>query len=284
MKKIEVVETWLSEHLAMFQCPVCQSAIVNLDQHSLICSNRHFTNINKHGYVYFMNHAAKGEYSREMLLDRRKLLQAGLFKPMVEVVARRLSAQDETILDVGTGEGTPLDQIRQARASSNDTYLGFDIAKDGVQLATQLDPHLFVCVAGLRKLPFPSPQFSTIVEFFSPSDYGEFKRVLKPGGQVLKVIPNPDYLIELRQLLYADDQGHQTYSNQSVKDLFKVHYPQMEEERIQYQFYLPFDLRSSLVKMSPLHWGKSAKTLTDEDLIKLTQVTVDVQLLIGHQS
>ena len=79
-----------------------------------------------------MNHAAKGEYDREMLLDRRKLLQAGLFKPMVEVVARRLSAQDETILDVGTGEGTPLDQIRQARANYNDTYLGFDIAKDGV--------------------------------------------------------------------------------------------------------------------------------------------------------
>lgn len=284
MKKIEMVEAWLKDHLTMFQCPICQGSMVDLDQHSLICANGHLTNINKHGYVYFMNRAANGEYDRAMLMDRRKLLQAGLFQPMVQAILNHLGSQAETILDVGTGEGTPLYQLMQGRNNPDDTYVGFDISKDGIQLATQLDPRLFFCVADLRKLPFQAQSFSTIVEFFSPSDYGEFNRVLKPGGQVLKIIPNANYLIELRKLLYADDQSHQTYSNQAVKDLFKEHYPQMTEERIQYQFELPAEFRASLVKMSPLHWGKDAKVLTEADLAKLTQVNVDVQLLIGHQS
>ena len=46
---------------------------------------------------------------------------------------------------------------------------------------------------------FAPASFDTILNLFSPSNYQEFDRILKPGGQVIKVVPAASYLKELRQ-------------------------------------------------------------------------------------
>ena len=43
--------------------------------------------------------------------SRRQLLNAGLFKPIIENVSKFLPSKPLKILDVGTGEGTPLLQL-----------------------------------------------------------------------------------------------------------------------------------------------------------------------------
>ena len=90
-----------------------------------------------------------------------------------------------------------------------------------------------------------------------------------------------DYLLELRHLLYGRDQAHSHYYNQQVVDLFRRHYPTAQIDRVRYQFPLPAGLALSLVEMTPLHWGKGARQLTDQDLRMLTSITVDVSVLTG---
>ncbi len=277
VKKIEKGRQFVQQHINTFRCPVCHEPMESIDGNSVVCAKNHHIDFNKHGYLYFLKQGAGTEYDGEMLSARRKLLMKGLFKPIVEKISQQMNNTDQTILDVGCGEGTPLSQLMSIR-NKHDTAIGFDISKPGIQLATQLDTNAFFCVADLRQLPFNNASFDTLVEIFSPSDYGEFKRVLKPNGKLYKVIPNAGYLGELRNLLY-DTGDHQTYDNSKVLNLFKSHFSNVKEFEIKYQFEIPNDLKKELVLMTPMHWGRDAKTLTDQDLEGFNEVTVDVTLL-----
>ena len=138
-------------------------------------------------------------------------------------------------------------------------------------------------MADLRHLPFNAGAFSAVIEFFSPSDYREFDRVLAPNATLIKVIPNSGYLAELRHLLYGKTGRHAEYDNQSVVDLFMHHYPGAKQVPVRYQFPLPSELRRAMVEMSPLHWGKEARPIAELDLGQLTHVTVDVTVLVGEK-
>lgn len=284
MKKIEIAEEWLNHHLKLLRCPVCQAPFKEINDHQLQCINNHRLNINKHGYVYFLTRGVKSEYDQEMLAARRTLLNAGLFNGILEEIALRMPDQPQTILDVGTGEGTPLAVLQKIRNQPKDIYIGFDISRAGVQLATQLNPALFFCLADLRQLPFANHSMDTIIELFSPSDYQEFHRVLKPGGAIFKVIPTNQYLHEMRQLLYPENDQHQQYDNSAVKELFFQHYSHSTSINVRYQFNLPESLRAAMILMSPLHWGKNARKLAPHEVQKLSSVTVDVDLLIGYSN
>ncbi|MGN1279235.1 MAG: methyltransferase domain-containing protein [Limosilactobacillus sp.] len=284
MKKIEKQRQFAKQHLALFRCPACHEPFTALQGNSIICGQGHRIDFNKHGYLHFLNGAADTEYGREMFLARRQLLSAGLFLPIVQAIAKTLPESPLRILDVGTGEGTPLCQLARMRPDQDDCLVGFDISKAGVTLATQLAMNAFFCVADLRQLPFNDHSFDAIIELFSPSDYAEFNRVLAPGGTLVKVIPNADYLGELRQLLYDQDDQHASYDNSRVKDLFARHYSNCVAKRVRYRFDIPAGLQASLVEMTPLHWGRGAKQLTTAELAKLQAVTVDVTLLIAEKS
>lgn len=281
MRKIEKVENWLTGHLSILKCPVCGDQFVAVVNNQLVCKSGHSININKHGFVYFLDKGNQNDYDRDMLLDRRKLLEAGLFDGIIKHLEQEMPDQSQSILDVGTGEGTPLYKLSQLMAVPPKICVGFDISKDGIQLATQLSSDIFYCVADLRHLPFVDHSFSSIIELFSPADYQEFKRLLQPHGSVYKVIPTANYLIELRDLLYSTSDNHRTYDNSAVKQRFEEQFSYTKDINIKYKFKVKPELRSALLHMSPLHWGKSAKRLEATDLASLTSVTVDVDLLIG---
>lgn len=284
MKKIELAQQWVKEHQAFFKCPVCAGSIDQVANQQIICVNGHTVDFNKHGYLYFLQKAVKTEYNSENLMARRRVLSAGLFRPIIAEVNNHLGDEPHRILDVGSGEGTPLYQLMQLRHDDQDAYLGFDISRPGVQLASQLDPkHLFFCLADLRDLPFADNTFSDLIEFFSPSDYEEFNRVLQPGGKIFKVIPGNDYLMELRDLLYPADSSHRQYDNSRVKELFFKHYPHVDDLTINYDFSLNQELATDLVAMSPLSWGKDARKLTADDLRSLKSVRVSVDILVGEK-
>lgn len=284
MKKIELAQQWVREHQALFKCPNCGAAIKQVANQQLICVNGHTVDFNKHGYLYFLQKAGKTEYDSENLTARRRVLSAGLFRPIIAEINNQLGDQAYRFLDVGCGEGTPLYQLMKLRHNNDDAYLGFDISRPGVQLASQLDPdHLFFCLADLRDLPFADNTFNALIELFSPSDYEEFNRVLQPGGKIFKVIPGNDYLADLRDLLYPADSSHRQYDNSRVKELFFKHYPHVNDLTINYDFALDKKLAADLVAMSPLSWGKDAKQLSDDDLAKLNSVHVSVDILVGEK-
>ncbi|TGE83279.1 methyltransferase domain-containing protein [Weissella confusa] len=278
MKKIEKGIKFVSEHLDMFRCTVDGGPYDHVEGNTLVCAHNHRLDINKKGSLYFLNHAVNTEYDDAMLAARRRVLTAGLFDGIVDAVAAQLPADPQRIMDVGTGEGTPLARLL-AKRGNIDTGIGFDISKAGVNLATQLDTDAFFAVADLANLPFKDNSFDSIVEFFSPSAYEEFKRVLAPEGTLVKVVPSSGYLHELREMLYPVDSPNHTYSNQKVVDRFMENYPNATQTEISYQWQIPADLYVDLLHMTPLHWGARPEAQAAAEATPLPAVTVNVVVL-----
>jgi len=279
VKKIDQGIAFVQANLGLFRCLVCDQPYDVIAGHSLSCPNGHQLDFSKKGTLYFLTHQVQSEYDADMLAARRRILQAGFFRPIVAAINAHLSAQPQRILDIGSGEGTPLADLLNLHQQQKDIGIGFDISKAGVNLATQLATPAYFCVADLAQLPFTANAFTAIMDVFSPSAYHEFERVLAPGGQLLKVVPNPEYLIELRHLLFEPTDRQYTYDNDRVIDLFKQHYPQAEQERIRYEFDLSTVDFADLMVMTPLHWGATAASLAAAKANGLPKITVDVSLL-----
>lgn len=283
MKKIDGAANFLAQEVTKFKCPVCQQPYVSVQGHSIVCGQHHQLDLNKKGSLNFLKHPASTEYDDAMLADRRRVLAAGLFDGIIAAVSQTLPQKTQTMLDVGTGEGTPLANLLALRRSYQDTAFGFDISKAGINLATQLNSPAFFLTADLAQLPFVDQSFDSLVEFFSPSAYAEFSRVLKPGGRLIKVVPAKGYLHELREQLYPSSSPQHTYSNQAVVERFFEHYPNGQVASVQYDWAIPTDLYQSLLHMTPLHWGARHEAQLAAEQRPLRSVTVDVVLLTGTE-
>lgn len=281
MKKIDLGTRFLTEHLNMFTCPICHGTFSQVKNHTLLCAKGHALDVSKQGTMYFLTHKVVSEYDNDRMWHaRRILIQQGLFDPILKAINSEMPATPVRLLDIGCGEGTPLHRLENSRQNALDTYIGFDISKRAISLATQQDTKAFFCVADLCDLPFAGQSFDIIMDIFSPSAYEEFERVLKPHGKLLKVIPNENYLGELRRLIYPADSPHYTYSNQKVLSRFKERYPHAKMWEIAYQMPLSKELFQQLYLMTPMHWGADSESEQSALNQGLTAISVDVTLLM----
>ncbi|UQS85554.1 methyltransferase domain-containing protein [Apilactobacillus apisilvae] len=279
MKKIEIAEQFLSQNINLFKCPNCGMPFQNINNHSVTCPNNHSLDISKKGTLYFINHKINTEYNTDMLVSRRNIIRAGLFDGILNKISSLIPSGKQNILDIGSGEGTPLSKVESIR-NNQDTAIGFDISKPGVNLSTsEINSNLFYCVADLANLPFNDDSISIIMDLFSPSSYNEFNRIIKNNGHLIKIVPNSGYLLELRKKLYSDNDQKQNYDNFNVINLFMEHYPNSVTHQVKYKFKIPQGMQKDLMLMTPMHWGKDAKDLTKSQLNELTSITVDVTVL-----
>lgn len=107
------------------------------------------------------------------------------------------------------------------------------------------------------------------------TNYEEFKRLLKPNGCLVKVVPQSGYLQELRAQLYADS-SKETYSNEQIVARFQDSFREVNVERITYTLPLADELVPALLEMTPM--GRHKK---EETAIVLNEITIDVDLLVG---
>ncbi|WP_225743940.1 methyltransferase domain-containing protein [Marinilactibacillus sp. Marseille-P9653] len=275
MKKIEKSAHFLRENSALFQCPVCQDDFLEVNSHQMICIQGHSFNLSKKGTVHFLLKQPHNDYGSEMLKSRRIIAQDGLWHPMLQEVFQTVSKKDGVHLDVGCGEGSHLHHLHEMGLEG--LKIGFDISKDAIQLAAALYTEAFWSVADLARSPFASNAYDTIFNILSPSNYSEFDRLLKKGGQVIKVIPSERYLIEVRELTGNDEKP---YSNQDVVEKFFDHYPGAEKISIQYKHDLKPSLAPLLVEMTPLGWNAAEQI----DLKGLKSVTVEMEILVGTKA
>ncbi|MCL0312428.1 methyltransferase domain-containing protein [Apilactobacillus sp. TMW 2.2459] len=277
MKKNDIAKSFLENNLTHFRCPTCHDKFVNLIDNGIVCPNNHNLDLSKKGSLHFINHKVSSEYDKDMLIARRNIINFGLFDGILNEIANKLDANPKNILDVGCGEGTPLKILLEKRENI-DIGIGFDISKPGINLATDYnDANKFYCVADLTQLPFIDQSFDVVVDLFSPSSYLEFNRVIKKGGHLIKIIPNSNYLIELRHLLYGENSNHSSYDNHKVLDLYLKNYTNSRVSNVTYTLNLPENLRDDLILMTPMHWGKEANTKLSTD--QLSKITVDVMVL-----
>lgn len=277
LKKIDRGRQFLLKHQQLFCCPVCQESIVATEQ-GLVCQNSHRFDLSKKGTLYFLSHAVKTDYDQEMFAPRRRMIRSGMYQPVIELLAKNLP-EGASVLDVGCGEGSFLNEINELQKIN--TAVGFDISKEGVYAATEQEIPAFWCVADLTNLPFASQQFSTILNIFSPSHYQEFQRVLTDDGTVLKIVPQENYLKELRQAFYPDQPEKQNYSNERVVTKFTESLDLIERQRVTYEFEIPEKNRQDLLAMSPLEWQVAPEIKVNLYKHPLEKITIDVELLKG---
>ena len=283
-KKKEYAFDHLKNTIDKLSCPKCHESF-SLSSNGIVCKNNHQFDVSKKGTIHFPLHHMESDYDNEMLMHRRKMIQQGLYEPIETFIAKTLSNQsaDKLVVDMGAGEGSLLERL-VTQYSLKSQAMGFDLSKEGVLLASDYAKEAFWFIGDVTNMPFMSNSVDVLLNIFSPSHYDEMKRVLTADGIVVKVIPESNYLKELRDVFYYDDVDKQQYSNEKVYQKFLKDMSLVDEQRVTYQFDISPEDYESILLMSPIHWGASeaAKQKARENYFH--KLTIDVKILIGKSN
>ncbi len=232
-----------------------------------------------------MTRPIKSKYSKELFEARAKLIvEEGLFTPLSDTIAKIINKHvrgSAALIDMGCGDGSLLASICD-RIRPN-LGVGIDISKEGTIVASKNYTDRIWAVADLANTPFKDGRFDVILNILSPSNYGEFNRLLKADGLVVKVVPQSSHLKELRQTIFKDNE-RQSYSNANTVERFNNNFQVTAHSKLRYTVALNHSSIRSLIQMTPLAWTmteEQAKPLLAE---KSAHITVDLEILAGKKN
>lgn len=218
--------------------------------------------------------------SKEMVAARRRFLNAGHYQPIAEAVARATLdglPNEAACLDAGCGEGYYLRQLAAAATTANKTLavLGLDISKWAVLAAARQDARPNWVVGTNARLPVLDGTVDRLLCLFGFPVYGEFARVLKPGGQLVQVDAGPDHLRELREIIYPTLKAERT-STTAIPDGFTLE----ATESVRYALDLVGQQQiADLLAMTPHLYRATAEGRAKAAALTALTVTVDVRLI-----
>ncbi len=263
-------------------CPVCGGQL-GISGKSYTCKSRHSFDAARSGYVNLLlsKHMGKTVHgdNKLMLQARRDFLERGCYAPLRDAVCKRcieLLPEGGTLLDAGCGEGYYTSGIKAVFDQSGiavDMY-GVDISKIAVELAAKRRCGVTFAAASVFHLPVLTESCDLLVTMFAPYAGEEFRRVLRPDGTMVMVIPSASHLWELKQAVYDTP-----YRNE-VKDYPLDGFDFLGSQRVTF----PMELSSTedilnLFSMTPYYYrtGKNGQ----EKLSALTriEVTADFEIL-----
>ncbi|ENH98019.1 rRNA (guanine-N(1)-)-methyltransferase [Gracilibacillus halophilus YIM-C55.5] len=280
MKKVERAAQLMASNDTIFACPVCQS-MMTVKGTTITCYQGHHFDLAKKGYANLYTQSSPADYDKTLFESRYQVIQAGLYDELhrlIQMLIQENSSKDDfTVLDAGCGEGSHVSHILQPFEQV--TGIGLDIAKDGIMTAAKYHSDCIWCVGDLANSPFQSNQFDVILNLLSPANYQDFHRILQPEGMVIKVVPQQNYLKEIRSLVFDDSQ--QSHNNRATIDQFKQQYRQVVTHRLQYTRYIDPDIRPDLLTMTPLTWHHRNSNQLEKWSEQFDDVTIDLDILIG---
>ncbi len=234
-------------------------------------------------------HGLQTKYQRRMFEARRMISRKGFFEPLMAKISGLIIQQSKSpsgrikILDAGCGEGSLLSGIQEkiAQNSALDPLgVGLDISKEGIYMAAKEYSNSIWCVGDLAKAPLASQQFDFILNILTPANYAEFCRMLAPHGRLIKVLPEKDYLKELRNIFY-ERTNKQIYSSHNTLNIFKSKFKLLGLERLRYRVTLDEPWMEPLIQMTPLSWGTTEERRIKALKMDLREVTIDLTVLVG---
>lgn len=283
MNKSDRTLHWFKQiNQIQYQCIHCQEGLT-LKGKSLTCPKGHQFDMSKQGYYFLAHKSMSNRYDQALFSSRRLIITQS---PLYHLLHQRLmelltddATQPLAILDAGSGEGSHLYQLN-TQLPKGTQLVGIDLAKAGIQLASDYNGHMLSLVADLTELPFADQQFDAILSILSPANYEEFNRVLKDNAHLIKIVPNAGYLKEIRSKLA--EFGHledESYDNTVIIETFMKHYPDAAIETIKDTVALTNEQMEALIDMTPLTW-RLTEAQRKELLNSLElQITLDVTLL-----
>ena len=196
--------------LSLFVCPHCASPL-RREASAYTCPNGHSFDIAKEGYVHLLpanrKHSKSPGDDRGMVAARNQFLSKGYYAPLRDALcalALEHTGQQISVLDSGCGEGYYTAGLHAALtgAGRSVALAGIDLSKPSVRLAAKRVPEGEFAVASAYRLPVADHSVDLLLNCFSPLALEEFRRVLRPGGAFLYVVPAARHLWQLKQVLY----------------------------------------------------------------------------------
>lgn len=194
---------WASPDLAparsWLACPACAAGL-DLDAAALVCPAGHRFDLARQGYANLMARPSPRNADTAAMVEARdRFLRAEHFAPVAAAVTRRLRGCAR-VLDAGGGTGyylaTALDALPGALGVVT------DVSVAAVRRAARAHPRMGALVADTwGTLPLRSRTVDAVCCVFAPRNPREFARVLRPGGRLVVVTPNPGHLAEARATL-----------------------------------------------------------------------------------
>lgn len=187
-------------------CPVrsCHAPLAR-DERRLVCANNHSFDVARSGYVNLLQPQDKKSKTpgdtNDAVQARRRFLDRGFVDPLTQQIVAQLPLDaEQTLLEVGCGEGHHLAAFR--RAYDVDGY-GTDLSVPAIELAAKRHPDCDWTIANAdRFLPYADASFDAVMSITARLNVDEFRRVT--AGSLLIVIPGADDLIELREAVLGE--------------------------------------------------------------------------------
>lgn len=189
-------------------CPVagCRRALTRT-RDGLACARAHSFDVARSGYVNLLlpqDRRSRNPGDAPATVTARLRIEArGYEAPLTDAITSFLTVgPGEAVLDVGCGDGHHLAAI-VARFGGEGH--GLDISVPAIDAAARLRPELHWVVANAdRFLPYADASFQLVASITAQRNPKEFRRVLADEGTLLLVVPAPDDLIEVRELVLGE--------------------------------------------------------------------------------
>ena len=266
-----------------FCCPVCGSALQR-EERLLRCGKGHCFDLAKEGYVNLLpanrKHAKEPGDDRQMVRSRSHFLDGGFYAPLREALCEladqaAMGRERPLLLDAGCGEGYYTAELALRMRELGGRTLGVDLSKDAVKKAAKRcrERGAEIAVASCYRLPLPDSAADVVVDCFSPLAIGEFRRVLRPGGCFLYVIPGPRHLWELKRVLY--DEPYENLERTEQYPGFAL----LDETAVETVFTLDTPERIlALYHMTPYTWKTPKDGARRLEALACLQVTAQFRI------
>ena len=243
----------------MLTCPLCQAPL-NHVENGVVCPRNHRFDRARQGYfnllpVQHKNSRDPGD-NAAMVEARRRFLAADHYAPLANRLAELIAERAPSAwLDIGCGEGYYTQKI--AAKLPNAQGFGLDISREAVKRACKLSPETTWLVASMARVPLADASCDVLASVFSPLDWVEAKRLLKPGGALVRMGPTREHLWELRERLYDEVRE---YDDQKHLQLVPDGMRHIHSETLTFRLNLnSAEARADLLAMTPHGWRASAE-------------------------
>ena len=259
----------------MLACPIC-SAPLNAVDNGVACPAGHRFDRARQGYLNLLpvqhkNSRDPGD-NQAMVEARRRFLDGGHYAPLAKRLAELAAERGpRTWLDIGCGEGYYTAQLAEQLPEADGYAL--DISREAVKRAAArgrsrslrdaaLPTSMSVAaltwlVASMARVPLSDASCDLLASVFSPLDWQEALRLLRPGGGLLRMGPTRAHLMELRQKLYDEVRD---YDDQKHLELIPPGMHLAHSETLSFPLLLAdAQARADLLAMTPHGWRASAE-------------------------
>src|SRR5690606_22930238 len=245
--------------LTMLICPLCQNPLNAVDR-GVACASGHRFDRARQGYLNLL--PVQHKNSRDpgdnlaMVEARRPFSLAGHYAPVAKRLAELATGYaPPRWLDIGCGGGYYTAQIADALPNADGYAL--DISREAVKRPCKRNPQLTWLIASMARVPLASGSCQFLASVFSPLDWEEAKRLLSPGGGLMKVGPTRGHLMELRESLYDEVRE---YTDDKHLALVPEGMTLQHSETLEFKLTLEKGQdRANLLAMTPHGWRASAE-------------------------